>query len=124
MGKAFVWLNLQTKENRVKKRTATSHRKGAGTSAAKSTYTLKAAAEITGTHPDLILYYHGRGVFGAGATTARGMPVFDDDGIYELRRLEHYRRHLTADKAALALIAGLLHQVARLETALRYRDHP
>lgn len=107
----------------MKKRTAT-RRQGARTSLARSTYTLKAAAEITGTHPDLILYYHGRGVFGPSVSAPKGTLVFDDDGIYELRRLEHYRRHITADKPALALIAGLLRQVARLEAELRYREHP
>jgi len=87
---------------------------------ARATYTLELAAQLTGAEPELIRYYHVSGVLQAHPAMA-AEPVFDDDAIYELRRLEHYRRHLGANRQALVLIGGLLREVARLEAELRSR---
>ncbi|HEY5228997.1 MAG TPA: hypothetical protein VIJ19_10675 [Opitutaceae bacterium] len=85
----------------------------------RATYTLELAARLTGAEPELIRYYHVRGILHARSAQA-AEPVFDDDTIYELRRLEHYRRHLGANREALVLIGGLLREVARLEVELRH----
>ena len=88
-------------------------------------YSIAAASELTGVAPELIKYYHA----GESSTPRRPAkarkPVFDDDAIYELRRLEHYRRQLgaTHHAEALVLIGGLLREVARLEGELRYHGH-
>jgi hypothetical protein len=88
---------------------------------ARMTYTLEVASKMTGAEPELIRYYHVSGVVHAAPKGSGAM--FDDDAIYELRRLEHYRRHLGANRQALALIGGLLREVARLEAELRFKGH-
>jgi hypothetical protein len=91
---------------------------------ARTTYTLELAAELTGAEPELIRYYHVSGVLTAIPASVKTKPLFDDDAIYELRRLEHYRRHFGANRAALVFIGGLLREVSRLEAELRFRSHP
>ncbi|HZZ17845.1 MAG TPA: MerR family transcriptional regulator [Opitutaceae bacterium] len=91
-------------------------------SGARASYTLKLASQMTGAEPELIRYYHVSGILHAAPKGGRS-PLFDDDSIYELRRLEHYRRQLGANRQALALIGGLLREVARLEAELRFRGH-
>jgi hypothetical protein len=90
--------------------------------AIRATYTLQIASQMTGAEPDLIRYYHVSGVLHAAPKAGRS-PMFDDDAIYELRRLEHYRRQLGANRQALAFIGSLLREVARLEGELRFRSH-
>lgn len=91
--------------------------------ASKAGYTIDAAAELTGVEPDLIRYYCSHGIVAVVQTKTRERPVFDDDAIYELRRIEHYRRHFGVDRSALAFIGGLLREVARLEGELRFHGH-
>ena len=88
----------------------------------RATYTLKLASQMTGAEPELIRYYHVSGVLHTAPKSGRS-PLFDDDAIYELRRLEHYRRQLGANREALVFIGGLLREVSRLEDELRFRSH-
>jgi hypothetical protein len=83
------------------------------------TYTVELAAQLSGTEPELIRYYHVSGILHAHGARLQG-PVFDDDAIYELRRLEHYRRHLGANRDALVLIGRLLREVARLKAEVSH----
>jgi hypothetical protein len=87
----------------------------------RSTYTVEVAASLAGIHPDLVRYYYRRGVF--TVPVSEGDPVLDDDAVYELRRIEHYRRHYGVNRQALPLIGTLLREVARLEAEVRFR-HP
>jgi hypothetical protein len=86
-------------------------------------YSIDAAAELTGVEPELIRYYCSHGIVAVVQARRRQGPVFDDDAIYELRRIEHYRRHFGVDRSALAFIGGLLREVARLENELRFHGH-
>jgi hypothetical protein len=86
----------------------------------RSTYSVDDAAALSGLHPELVRYYCRIGLFGPSRADAASEPVFDDDAIYELRRIEHYRRHYGVSRRALPLISGLLHEVARLEAELRF----
>jgi hypothetical protein len=86
-------------------------------------YSIDAASELTGVHPELIRFYCSRGIVAVVPARTRREPVFDDDAIYELRRIEHYRRHFGVNRSALAFIGGLLREVARLEDELRYHGH-
>jgi DNA-binding transcriptional MerR regulator len=92
--------------------------------AGRSTYSLDDAARLADVHPELARYYHRLGLFGSVAGDPESAPVFDDDGIYELRRIEHYRRHYGVNRRALPLISRLLREVARLEAEVRFRDSP
>jgi hypothetical protein len=86
-------------------------------------YTVEAAAEISGVQPGLIRYFQSRGIFATVTTTRGGEPVLDDSAIYELRRIEHFRRRYGANRGALEFIHGLLREVERLEAELRSRAY-
>jgi DNA-binding transcriptional MerR regulator len=94
------------------------------TPAARSTYSLDDAAQLAEVHPELVRYYWRLGLFGPARGGSGPEPVFDDDAIYELRRIEHYRRHYGVNRRALPLISRLLREVARLEAEVRFRDSP
>jgi DNA-binding transcriptional MerR regulator len=88
----------------------------------RSTYSLNDAAQLADVHPELVRYYCRLGVFGPVRGALDLDPVFDDDTIYELRRIEHYRRHYGVNRRALPLISRLLREVARLEAEVRFRN--
>jgi DNA-binding transcriptional MerR regulator len=90
----------------------------------RPTYSLEAAAELADVHPQLVRYYWSRGLFVSVGAGDGGEPLFDEDGVYELRRIEHFRRHYGVHRRALPLISRLLRDVARLEAELRFRREP
>jgi DNA-binding transcriptional MerR regulator len=90
----------------------------------RSTYSLGDAAELTDVHPEMIRYYCRLGMFTPVRGDLEAEPVFDDDAIYELRRIEHYRRHYGVNRRALPLICRLLRDVARLEAEVRFQEGP
>jgi DNA-binding transcriptional MerR regulator len=92
--------------------------------AARSTYSIEDAAKVADVHPELVRYYCRIGLFGPSRAESDSDPVFDDDAIYELRRIEHYRRHYGVNRNALPLISSLLREVARLEAEVRFRGSP
>jgi DNA-binding transcriptional MerR regulator len=95
-----------------------------GAAGARSTYTLADAAQLADVHPELVRYYWRLGLFGPVRGETESEPVFDDDALYELRRIEHYRRHFGVNRRALPLISRLLREVARLEAEVRFRGAP
>jgi len=90
--------------------------------ATSPSYTVRAAADVAGVEPELVQFYVENGVLTAVALV-RGQPRLGDDALYELRRIEHYRRHYGVSRHALPLIGVLLREVARLEAALRFHQH-
>ncbi len=88
--------------------------------AGPSTYSLEAAAELAGVHPDMLRYYCRLGLFGEARAQPDAEPVFDDDALYELRRFEHYRQKQGVNRKTLRLICGLWREVDRLQTELRF----
>jgi DNA-binding transcriptional MerR regulator len=90
----------------------------------RQTYSLEDAARAADVHPELLRYYCRVGLFGPDKGDPESDPVFDDDAIYELRRIEHYRRHYGVNRRALPLISGLLRELARLEAEVRFRGFP
>jgi DNA-binding transcriptional MerR regulator len=95
-----------------------------GGDAGRSTYSVDEAAQLAEVHPELVRYYFRLGLFGPHRAETDSEPVFDDDAIYELRRIEHYRRHYGVSRQALPLISRLLREVARLEAEVRFRQAP
>jgi DNA-binding transcriptional MerR regulator len=92
--------------------------------AARSAYSLDDAARLADVHPELVRYYCRLGLFGRPQAQPGSEPVFDDDALYELRRIEHYRRHFGVNRRALPVISRLLREVARLEAEVRFRGSP
>jgi DNA-binding transcriptional MerR regulator len=86
-------------------------------------HSLKAAAALTGVRPDLLRYYCRAGLLGrerAGASD----PVFDDNALYEVRRIEHVRQAYGVTRRALPLFCDLLRQVERLQDEVRFLRGP
>ena len=84
-----------------------------------SSYSLEAAAELTGVHPEMLQHYCRLGLFGAPSTGPE--PVFDEKHLVVIRRIEHYRRVQRVNLAALPLICDLWDRVKRLELELKLR---
>jgi hypothetical protein len=84
-----------------------------------ATYSLASAARACAVHPDLIMHYCRIGLFGPALALVDVEPVFTDDTLFELRRIERYRRHHGIERRTLRLLCGLWHDVERLEAELR-----
>lgn len=85
-------------------------------------YSLAAAAELTGVHPEVLRHYCRLGLLGAHRSA--GEPTFDDNALYEVRRIEHYRRHHGVTLQALPLFCGLSREVERLQAEVRFLRGP
>jgi hypothetical protein len=123
MGAARPGVEIQTKENIMSRFVFSENRSVTLVSlpaGARAAYSLETAAEIAGVHPELARYYWNQGLFGPAREREGAEPVFDDDTLYELRRIEHYRKHLGVSRRALPLLARLLRDVARLEAEIRF----
>jgi DNA-binding transcriptional MerR regulator len=83
-------------------------------------YSLEELARLAGIHPDLLRYYCRQGIFGASRAGSEGDPVFDDDALFELRRIEHYRRLYGVSRRAIPLLCSLWRDVARLQAEVRF----
>ncbi len=83
-------------------------------------YAIEAASRLTAVHPDLLRHYCRAGLLGEARTHDDADPIFDDDALYEIRRIEHYRRHHGVNLRALPLVCGLSRDVDRLQSELRF----
>jgi DNA-binding transcriptional MerR regulator len=86
-----------------------------------ASYSLEAAASLAGIHPEMLRYYCRRGFFGEARERSQTDPVFDDDSLYELRRLEHYRRLHGVNRKTLRLLCDLWREVERLRIEVGFR---
>ncbi len=85
-------------------------------------YSLETAAHLAGLHPEMLRHYCRLGLL--GPQRVEGEPTFDDNALYEIRRIEHCRRHHGVNLQALPLICELWREVERLQTELRFRRSP
>ncbi len=85
-------------------------------------YSLETAARLGGVHPAMLRYYCQLGLFGPDRTGVE--PTFDDNALYELRRIEHHRRHQGVNLRALPLLCALWREVERLQAELRFQRRP
>ena len=83
-------------------------------------YSLEEAAQHTAVHPDLLRYYCRAGLLGEARANPEEEPTFDDDCLYEIRRIEHYRHHHSVNLRALPLLLGLLREIDSLRRELRF----
>lgn len=90
----------------------------------RARHTLDAAAELTGVHPEMLRYYCRLGLLGGPGQPAEHPPTFSDDELYELRRIEHYRRQHGVSRQALPLFCALSREVDRLQAELRFLRGP
>lgn len=87
---------------------------------ASAVYSLDEAARIVGVHPERLRFYCRRGLFGIALVRAGTEPIFDDDGLYEVRRFEHFRRRHGVNQETLHLLCDLWREVAHLKAELRF----
>ena len=91
---------------------------------APALYSLATAAHLTGFHPEMLRHYCGLGLLGPVRAETGREPVFDDNALYEIRRIEHCRRHHGVSLRALPLVCDLWREVERLQAELRFRQGP
>jgi len=82
-------------------------------------YSLATAAYLTGVHPEVLRYYSEHCLAGSSRALATGEPVFDDNALYEVRRIELYRRETGVNRQALPLICELWREIDRLQGEIR-----
>jgi DNA-binding transcriptional MerR regulator len=87
-------------------------------------YPLETAARLAGVQPEILRYYCRLGLFGAARAQTEIEPTFDDNALYELRRIEHYRRHHGVNRQALPLLCDLWREIDRLQAELRFLRGP
>ena len=87
-------------------------------------FSLEDAAHLTGVHPEMLRYYSKvglletpRGVFGPGL-------AFDENALHEIRRIEHYRRHLGVGRMALPLVCEMQRESERRHVELHFLRYP
>ena len=90
----------------------------------RALFSLDDAARLTGVHPDLLRYYNQVGLVETQRTAASAELSFDEDALQEVRRIEHYRRHLGVGRRALPLICELQRESERLHIELRFLQAP
>jgi DNA-binding transcriptional MerR regulator len=91
---------------------------------ARALYSLDTAARLTGVHPEKLRHYCALGLFGPEWAGAESGPTFDDNTLYEVRRIEHGRQHHGLSLRALPLVCELWREVDRLETEVRVLRSP
>jgi DNA-binding transcriptional MerR regulator len=91
------------------------------TGAGPTNYSLEAAAEQAGVHPEVLRYYCRLGLLGDSRARQGADPVFDDDDLYEVRRFERFRRDHGMSRRTVRLICDLSREVERLRAELRFR---
>lgn len=87
---------------------------------APAVYSLETAAHLGGVHPEVLRHYCQLGLFGEARADPMAEPVFDDDTLFELRRIEHYRLQHGVRPQTLRHICDLWREVERLQAELRF----
>lgn len=92
---------------------------------APALFPLEVAATLTGVHPEMLRYYSRAGLAPAVAGGFGNEQLFfDAEALEDVRRIEHYRRHLDVGRRALPLIRALRRAGDRLQVELRFLDGP
>lgn len=87
-------------------------------------YTLAAAAQASGVHPEMLRYYLRLGLIEARRGPWEDELYFDQQALEEVQRLGHYRRHLGVSRRALPLICELRRKSERQHIELRFLNCP
>ena len=83
-------------------------------------YSLGAAARLTGVHADMIQHYCQSGLLGEAHSDLGKELVFDDNALFELRRIEDLRRVHGVNLRALPLVCSMVREIEQLRTELRF----
>jgi len=91
---------------------------------APALFSLGVAADLTGVHPEMLRYYCRLGLLGEDRAETEAEPIFDEDALHEVRRIEHYRRHLAVSRRALPLICELRREAERRHIEIHFLRYP
>ena len=83
-------------------------------------HSLESASRFTGVHADMLRHYCRVGLLGEALAGADTEPVFDEDALYEIRRIEYFRRQHGVNLRALPLVCDLSREIERLQAELRF----
>ena len=81
-------------------------------------YSIEELARLAGVPPALVQRYLDEGLLEPVAGHARTAWFFDDNALFELRRLQRLRRELGVNLAGVAVIHDLLRQIDELKAEL------
>ena len=81
-------------------------------------YSLEELAQLGGVSPALVQRYFDEGLIDPVAGNTRTSWFFDDNALFELRRIQRLRRELGVNIAGVAVIHDLLRQIDELKTEL------
>ena len=87
-------------------------------------FSLEDAAHLTGVHPEMLRYYSRVGLLRPVDGVLETEPFFDENGLEEIRRIEHYRLHLGVGRRALPLICELRREGERQQIELHFLRYP
>jgi len=87
-------------------------------------FSLEAAATLTGVHPDMLRYYCRVGLIDGLPGSLESELSFEKSALQEIRRIEHYRRHLAVSRRALPLICELRREAERQHIEIRFLRYP
>jgi len=87
-------------------------------------FSLEAAARLTGVHAELLRYYCRAGLIDNLPGFSENEPCFAASALHEVRRIEHYRRHLAVGRQALPLICELRREAERRHIEIRFLRYP
>lgn len=91
---------------------------------APAVYSLATAGRLCGVPPEMLRHYCRLGLLGPERADLATDPVFDDNALYEVRRIEHYLRHHGVNRQALPHLCALWREVERLHAELRFWRAP
>ena len=81
-------------------------------------YTLEELAQLSGVSPALVQRYVDEGLLEPVAGNLRTSFFFDDNALFELRRIQRLRRELGVNIAGVAVIHELQRQIDELKAEL------
>ena len=84
----------------------------------ESPYSLDDLARLAGVSPALVQRYFDEGLIEPVAGNARTAWFFDDNALFELRRIQRLRRELGVNIAGVAVIHELQRQIDELKAEL------
>ena len=87
-------------------------------------FSLDDAAQLSGVHPELLRYYSRSGLVETLSGPTGADLFFTEAALEEVRRIEHYRRHLGVGRRALPLICELRREGERQHIELTFLRYP
>lgn len=87
-------------------------------------YSLETAARLCHVHPDLLRHYCQAGLLGPTRAEMAVDPTFDDNALFEVRRIEHYQHQHGVNRQALPHLCALWRELDRLQAEVRFLRGP